>query len=82
MAASYATRKMAMPLLDLLDCIRSKGKKASVRLFEDNQFALAIIDSGRNPTMPHISRTHGISIASLHEFWQRPCASYVYETSA
>ena len=34
---------------------------------EDNQATIMVINSGRNPTMRHIGRVHGVSVAWLHE---------------
>ena len=43
----------------------------SLVMHEDNTALIACIRSGRNPTMRHVSRTHGVSVAWLHEV----CAS-------
>ena len=40
---------------------------ADVTSQADNQAMIAIIRSGRNPTMRHLPRVHRISIAWLHE---------------
>ena len=32
---------------------------------------ISVVRSGRNPTMRHLERTHGISIASMHEHFQK-----------
>lgn len=38
---------------------------------EDNEAACRVIQAGRNPTMMHLHRVHGVSIASLHEICGR-----------
>jgi len=80
-AAHYATRNIASPLLDLLESVKS-SELSTVTLYEDNQAAISIIESGKNPNMKHITRSHGISISYLHEFWSQDYASYCYEKSA
>jgi len=50
-------------------------------LFHDNQGMIGV-RSGRNPTMRHMERTHGISIASLHEHFQRDHFLLIYEITA
>ena len=39
---------------------------------EDNDATILIIKTGRNPALRHISRTHGVNVAWLHEIFQRP----------
>ena len=34
---------------------------------EDNQAMMRVVETGRNPTMRYLHRTHRISIATLHE---------------
>jgi len=80
-AAAYATRKIACPVLDLFDALRVKSNPCRVKLHEDNQACQQILLSGRNPTMPHLSRVHGINVHSMHEFWSRTYCSVVYERS-
>ena len=46
----------------------SRGESTTVLHFHvDNQAMAAVIRSGRNPTMRHLSRTHGICVWWLHE---------------
>ena len=37
-----------------------------IDLQEDNEACLQIMRTGRNPSMKHVSRTHGVNIAWLH----------------
>ena len=36
-------------------------------LMEDNESTFQIIKTGKNPTMRHISRTHGVNVQWLHD---------------
>ena len=81
MAANYGTRKVLCSLMDLFDVIRPRDMKVRAYLLEDNQAAKSVIESGRNPSMPHIPRIHGLSIAALRDFWSRPAMSVSYERS-
>merc|ERR1712240_748936 len=62
-----AIRTVGIPSMDVWD-ILLPGCKLVVR--EDNNTALRVMETGKNPTMRHMNRTHGISIASLHEKWK------------
>ena len=68
-SANTAIRTMGLPALDLWDAIlNGKAKllahhKPSLQFLEDNEAAIRILRSGRNPTMRHISRTHGVQLA-------------------
>ena len=54
----------------------------NVIFYEDNQTMISVARTGKNPTMRHIKRTHGISIAWLHEMFQRKEYALVYELSS
>ena len=45
----------------------TKHQRTVLRFHVDNQAMAAVIRSGKNPTMRHLSRSHGISISWLHE---------------
>ena len=49
---------------------------------DDNQGMIGVVRSGRNPTMRHLERTHGISIASMHEHFQKDHFVLIYEITA
>ena len=38
--------------------------------FEDNQAMIRVIETGKNPTMRYLHRTHRVSVAWLHEVFQ------------
>ena len=43
---------------------------------------IRIVETGRNPTMRYLGRTHGISVAWLHEVFQGDDLNLAYEISA
>ena len=47
------------------------GRLVAMNLMEDNESTFQIIKTGKNPTMRHISRTHGVNIQWLHDAYQR-----------
>ena len=51
-------------------------------LHEDNQAMLRILETGRNPTMRYLSRTHRVAVAWLHEVCQSERIIVGYEESA
>ena len=66
-AMDHAIRTVGLPAMDVWDIILP-GTQLVVR--EDNDVAIRVIQTGRNPTMRHMNRTHGVSIAAIHEKWQ------------
>ena len=56
-----------MPSLDVWDILLKPGYRA--KLHEDNQPTKRIIERQQNPTMRHLSRSHGISIRWLHDLF-------------
>ncbi len=43
---------------------------------------IRVVETGKNPTMRYLSRTHRIAVSWLHEVFQQPDLSLVYEKSA
>ena len=37
------------------------------KVYEDNETAIKVMLTGRNPTMKHLHRVHGVSLAALHD---------------
>ena len=58
--------KESLPMLQLWETMFNR-KKMTVYLLEDNESAITVLSSGKNPTMRHMSRTQRISIAWIHE---------------
>jgi hypothetical protein len=67
-AASHALRASGLPLLELFETLYPEQRE-SPRLihFVDNQSMIAVVRTGRNPTMRHLGRVHGVSIGFWHE---------------
>ena len=64
-ATSHALRMIGLPALELWSIILPYGDY--MWFLEDNQVMLQCIRTGRNPTMRHLSRTHRVSMSSIHE---------------
>ena len=48
------------------------GKDAVIEVNRDNHACIRVCQTGRNPTMRDFSRTHGLSIAQLHQALSDP----------
>lgn len=64
-----AIRTTGLPSLPLWDAVFQRSTTLTVH--EDNAAMICICESGKNPTMRYLSRTHGISVAWLHECFRR-----------
>ena len=79
-AADTALRTLGIPALSLWKVL---AKVFPQLLFhDDNQGMIGVVRSGRNPTMRHLERTHGSSIASMHEHFQKDHFVLIYEITA
>ena len=63
-ALNHGLRTVAYPALDLWSVLLPSARLVC---HEDNDVAMRICQSGRNQTMRYVGRTHGMSIAWLHE---------------
>ena len=79
MALDSAVRIHAMPLLTLFQMLLPT---CSAVLHEDNQAALQIVRSGRNPTLRHLRRTHKVCITWLCEALQQLDICVLYDKSS
>ena len=71
-AADMAIRLIGLPSLQLWDCILGQGIRRLVAILkEDNEAAIKVMNSGKNPTMRHMQRTHGLDLAWLTEQFQK-----------
>jgi hypothetical protein len=43
------------------------GRKMKIICMENNSAAIRVMETGKNPTVAHMSRTHGVSVKFLHE---------------
>ena len=64
-AADTAIRTLGIPAMDLWDVVFNKH--VPVEFLEDNESTIAVINSGKNPTMRHLQRTHDVSVKWLSD---------------
>ena len=76
----FALRHNGLPSLTLWE--RLLPHSPGLYVHEDNQAMIRVVESGRNPTMRYIGRTHGISVAWLHEQFQKEELTLAYELSS
>ena len=61
----HALRHCGLPCLQLWHALLPH--KPALIVHEDNQAMIRVVETGKNPTMRYLGRTHGVSIAWLHE---------------
>ena len=64
-SADHGVRCAGLPALSLWEVLLER--KLVLKLEEDNSAAKRVIDTGRNPTMRHLNRTHKVDLRFLHE---------------
>ena len=64
-ACAFGLRTEGIPAMQLWDVLL--GRLVDLQCLEDNQAMVRVVETGRNPTMRYIGRTHGVSIAWLQE---------------
>ena len=64
-AAEHVLRTVLIPALDLWQLVLGRCPKAI--FYEDNQACIQVCNSGSNPTVRHLGRTHRVAVHSLHE---------------
>ncbi len=64
-AGVFALRATGLPALTLWEVLNSKIGK--IQMHADNKAMIQVAHTGRNPTMRHLSRTHRVDVAWLHE---------------
>ena len=64
-SADAGVRTAGLPALDLWKVLWDR--EIVLQLEEDNSAAKRVIDTGRNPTMRHLNRTHKVDLRFLHE---------------
>ena len=79
-AADVTLRTMGLPALGIWETLTDSSPK--LLFHDDNQGMIGVVRSGRNPTMRHLERTHGISITSLHEHFSKDHFVLMYEITA
>ena len=58
MAGFVACNKVLVPQMDLWDAV--KGETYRAVFHEDNESMIRVVQTGKNPTMKHMNRTHGV----------------------
>ena len=58
-----------LPCLDLWEILLQR--RCPLVVHEDNQAMIRVIETGRNPTMQYLGRTHRVSVQWLHEVFKR-----------
>ena len=79
-AADVTLRTMGLPAMSIWETLT--GKSPKLLFHDDNQGMIGVVRSGRNPTMRHLERTHGIAITSLHEHFTRENYVLMYEVTS
>ena len=79
-AADVTLRTMGLPALSIWETMT--GKSPKLLFHDDNQGMIGVVRSGKNPTMRHLERTHGISIASMHEHFKKSNYVLMYEVTS
>ena len=79
-AADHVMRLMGIPALDVWETILP-SEVEGFTFHEDNTTMISVCNTGRNPTMRHIGRTHKVSIAWLHERFAEELHRLEYEFS-
>ena len=73
----FGVRTLALPALDLRETVFNRD--IDLEVLEDNEAAIQILKTGRNPSLRHVSRVQGVSIASAHEIIQHPRRKLIYQ---
>ncbi len=79
-AADFSLRHCGLPCLALWWNLLPS--KPILQFHEDNQAMIRVVETGRNPTMRYLQRTHGVSVAWLHEIFKNKELDLSYELSA
>ena len=79
-AADFAMTRLGLPAITLWQQLG--GADPNFVFCDDNQTMIGVIRTGKNPTMHHLERTHGISIGWMHSIFQEGYVSLAYEVTA
>ena len=68
-AASLALRTNGLPLAGILEALNAGVPNATSTVIHcvDNQAMMEVVRTGRNPTMRHLGRVHGVCSGFMHE---------------
>ncbi|CAE7948322.1 unnamed protein product [Symbiodinium sp. KB8] len=79
-AADFAMTRLGLPAINLWQQLG--GQDPNFVFYDDNQTMIGVIRAGKNPTMRHLERSHGISIGWMHSIFQEGYVSLAYEVTA
>ena len=79
-ATAFALRNEGLPSTLIWDKLLPGF--ASICFHEDNQPMIRVLETGKNPTMRYLHRTHRMSVAWLHECFQRKDFELVHEDTS
>ena len=79
-AADFAMSRLGLPAITLWQQLG--GKDPNFVFYDDNQTMIGVVRTGKNPTVRHLERTHGISIGWMHSIFQEGYVSLAYEVAA
>ncbi|CAE7391735.1 unnamed protein product [Symbiodinium microadriaticum] len=79
-AADFAMMRWGLPAITLWQQL--DGKDPDFGFYDDNQTMIGMVRAGKNPTMRHLERTHGISIGWMRAIFQEGYVSLAYEVTA
>ena len=77
-ALDHGLRSVALPAMEIWSIVMPAPQLVC---HEDNDVAIRACRTGKNPTMRYLGRTHGISVAWLHERYVAKDYQLVYEPS-
>ena len=72
-ASDFAMTRLRLPAITLWQQLG--GKDPNFVFNDDNQTMIGAVRPGKNPTMRHLERTHGISIGCMPSFRKGKCVS-------
>ena len=79
-SANFAIRHCGLPGFSLWEALL--GGYPNLYVHEDNQAMLRVLETGKNPTMRYLARTHRVNVAWLHEVCQNDRVILGYEESS
>eukprot|EP00972_Heterocapsa_arctica_P007609 1109492-Heterocapsa_arctica.AAC.1 len=79
-SADYLLRACGLPCLSLWWTLLPN--KPKLCFHEDNQAMMRVVETGSNPTMRYLLRTHGVSVVWLHGTFENDFLELGYELSS
>jgi hypothetical protein len=66
---NLAMRTLGVPALSIWDLLLDRD--VGLDVMDDNDATITIINTGKNPALRHVSRTHVVNVAWLYEMFKR-----------